>query len=92
MSTLQIGVRREAMERYLLLSELVTLQIGKVDEEADRGVSGPAYRAYSRLPFYQDKLHEPVLYTRFQEILQKVSHSPRLNVKLRPGASQQIAK
>ena len=29
--------------------------------------------ADERLPFYQDKLHEPVLYARFQEILQKVS-------------------
>lgn len=28
--------------------------------------------ADDRLPFYQDKLHEPVLYARFQEILQKV--------------------
>jgi hypothetical protein len=27
----------------------------------------------SSQPFYQDKLHEPVLYARFQDILQKVS-------------------
>jgi condensin complex subunit 1 len=28
------------------------------------------------LPYYQDKLHEPVVFNRFQDILQKVGNPP----------------
>lgn len=39
------------------------------------------YPADHSLPFYQDKLHEPTLYSRFQEILQKVCRTELSHIK-----------